>query len=141
VEVFEAGLPDHRIEQVDAVLPHLGGALGVAVLGSVVTTVFRSSVDSEVGELPTAAHRDEAHSGLAGALGVARSLAGDAGPALAEAAREAFLDGLTIAALTAAAAVTVAAISVRRLLPGDGVVNPVDERVVRTRTPEPVAGD
>jgi DHA2 family multidrug resistance protein-like MFS transporter len=119
----------------------ISAALGVAVLGSVVTTVFTSSVDSEVGELPTAAHRDEAHSGLAGALGVARGLAGDAGPALAEAAREAFLDGLTIAALTAAAAVTVAAISVRRLLPGDGVVNPVDERVVQTRTPEPVAGD
>jgi MFS transporter, DHA2 family, integral membrane protein len=120
----------------------LGGALGVAVLGSVVTTVFTSSLDPKLGELPAAADRDEAHSGLAGALGVARGLAGDAGPALADAAKAAFLDGLTIAALTAAAVVTVAAISARRLLPRDAMVPRLnDDLAAERRTPEPVAGD
>jgi Na+/melibiose symporter-like transporter len=120
----------------------LGGALGVAVLGSVVTTFFTSSLDPKLGELPAAADRDEAHSGLAGALGVARGLAGDAGPALADAAKAAFLDGLTIAALTAAAVVTVAAISARRLLPRDSKVPRLnDDLAAERRTPEPVAGD
>jgi MFS transporter, DHA2 family, multidrug resistance protein len=94
----------------------LGGALGVAVLGSVVATMFTSSLEPVLDELPPGA-RAEARAGLAGALGVARSLPGDAGPALADAARSACLDGLATAALTAAAVVAVTAVSAWRLLP------------------------
>ena len=94
----------------------LGGALGVAVLGSVVATMFTSSLDTALDGLPAGA-RDEAGAGLAGALGVARGLPGEAGPALADAARSAFLDGLATAALTAAAVVAVTAVSAWRLLP------------------------
>ena len=58
----------------------------------------------------------EAHTGLAGTLSVAGGLAGDSGRALAEAARSAFVDGLTVAAVTAAALLAVTAVSARRLL-------------------------
>ena len=93
----------------------LGGALGVAVLGSVVTSVFTSSLDPELGGLPAAA-RDEAHSGLAGAISVAGTL-GESGPSLADAARSAFVDGVTVSALTAAAVVAITALLARKLLP------------------------
>jgi MFS transporter, DHA2 family, multidrug resistance protein len=83
----------------------LGGALGIALLGSIGTAVYRSSVaDSvpvDVGTEAAAAAKDT----LAGAVG-----AGDAvPPALLEAARDAFVQGLQGAALTSAVLMAVAA--------------------------------
>ncbi len=117
----------------------LGGALGVAVLGSVLTTMFTSSLDTEVNDLPAAA-REAARSGLAGALSVARGL-GDAGPEFADAARSAYVDGLTVAALTAAIIVGIAGFSARRLLPRHTITPPSTVTAVEDPTPEPVAGD
>ncbi len=115
----------------------LGGALGVAVLGSVVTSIFASSLDSDLGGLSPAA-RDEAHSGLAGALDVAGGL-GDPGPALAGAARSAFVDGLTMAAVIAAVVVAVTAVIARRLLPRDGNESPLPGRLVTPQSGDPEA--
>ena len=117
----------------------LGGALGVAVLGSLVTTMFTSSLDPQLEALPAAA-REDAHSGLTGALQVARNL-GDTGPALADAARDAFVDGLTVAALTAAVVIAVTALCARRLLPRDVTSPRLPVVAVEVRAAELVADD
>jgi EmrB/QacA subfamily drug resistance transporter len=105
----------------------LGLALGVAVLGSVVTTHYRSSIGPALDTLPVDV-RTEAGSGLPGALQAARSLPTDAGRALAESARVAFTDGLGTAAILAAALVAATAIVATLAL----------RRSANTRTPAPV---
>jgi DHA2 family multidrug resistance protein-like MFS transporter len=71
-----------------------GGALGMAVLGSIGTAVYRH-------EIPAGAPAP-AHETLGGALAVARQLPGDAGQALTTAAREAFTSGMQAAAIAGA---------------------------------------
>ncbi|MGW1534197.1 MFS transporter [Streptomyces aureus] len=71
-----------------------GGALGMAVLGSIGTAVYRHDVPSGA---PAAARET-----LGGALAVAGRLPGDAGKALATAAREAFTNGMQAAAVAGA---------------------------------------
>ncbi|MFH9981409.1 MFS transporter [Streptomyces sp. NPDC017179] len=78
-----------------------GGALGMAVLGSIGTAIYRHRVPSSA---PAAAHET-----LGGALAVAGHLPGRAGDALATAAREAFTSGMHGAALTGAVVLLLAA--------------------------------
>jgi EmrB/QacA subfamily drug resistance transporter len=94
----------------------LGGALGVAALGSLVATQFTSSLGPALAGLP-AETRAVANTGLAGALGAARDLPGSAGAALAAAARSAFVDGFGLAVLVAAGMMLVAALGAFILLP------------------------
>jgi EmrB/QacA subfamily drug resistance transporter len=93
----------------------LGGALGVAVLGSLVTSAYTSSIGDAVSGLDEG-QRAVAESGLVGAFDVARGL-GAAGADLIGAANAAFMDGVQLAALTGAALVVVAAVAAWRLLP------------------------
>ena len=90
----------------------LGGALGVAVLGSVLTTRYGSALAPAVADLPEQA-RTVATSGLAGALRVAGDL-GAGGEGLADAARQAFLDGFGLAALVAAGLASLTAVAAAR---------------------------
>lgn len=99
----------------------LGGALGVAVLGSLVTSAYTGSLGTAVAALPEQA-RAAVESGLAGALGVAERLGGPTGEALAASARQAFVDGLSLAAVAGAIAVAVASIGAWFLLPRGQVV-------------------
>jgi len=99
----------------------LGGALGVAVLGSLVTSQYTSNLRPAVVGLPGQA-RDAALSGLAGALGVAKEIGGPAGEAIASAARSAFVDGIGLAAATGAVVVLVAAGIAWFLLPSSHVL-------------------
>jgi len=71
-----------------------GGALGMAVLGSIGTAVYRHEIPSGA---PAAAHET-----LGGALAVAQQLPGDTGRALATAAQEAFTSGMQAAAIAGA---------------------------------------
>jgi hypothetical protein len=93
----------------------LGGALGVAVLGSLLTSTYASSLGDAVSGL-SGADQAAAESGLVGAFGVAQRLGAEGG-ALVEAAKQAFVDGMGVAALTGAAVVAVAALISYRLLP------------------------
>ena len=93
----------------------LGGALGVAVLGSLVTSTYTSSISDAVSGL-SAADQAAAESGLVGAFGVAQRL-GAGGSELVHAAQQAFVDGMSVAALTGAVVVAVAAVISYRLLP------------------------
>jgi EmrB/QacA subfamily drug resistance transporter len=100
----------------------LGGALGVAVLGSLVTSTYTASLSDAVSGL-SGAQRAAAESGLVGAFGVAQQL-GAGGGALVEAAQQAFVDGIGVAALTGAAIVALAAVVSYRLLPHGPAVVP-----------------
>lgn len=94
----------------------LGGALGVAVLGSVVTSQFAAGVRSVLTGLPDdVAHLAE--SGIAGALGVGAELGGEQGGQIIETARQAFVDGLGLASLVGGVIVFVAAALSFFLLP------------------------
>jgi MFS transporter, DHA2 family, multidrug resistance protein len=79
----------------------LGGALGVAALGAVISSVYRSHMDSATTSLPAAA-RDAANESISGAYGVAEH-AGPAAPALIQHANDAFLTAMHGAAIGSAA--------------------------------------
>jgi EmrB/QacA subfamily drug resistance transporter len=117
----------------------LGGALGVAVLGSVVTSTYVGRLVPVTGSLPDTA-RAMVESGLAGALAVAEQM-GPAGGPVAAAARQAFVDGMGNAALTGAAAVAIAAVVARRLLPRPGDVPPGARPGAAGSPDEGAAGD
>jgi EmrB/QacA subfamily drug resistance transporter len=90
----------------------VGGALGVAVLGSVLASQYTGAIADTTATLPPeAAHT--AGDSLGGAVLVAQQLGGGAGAAVLDAARAAYVDGfglaLTIAAVVAAAGAAVAA--------------------------------
>lgn len=93
----------------------LGGALGVAVLGSLVLSRFQSDIAPAISALPEAA-RNVADSGLAGALAVAHQVGGDAGQQLASAARDAYLSGMGMACTIAAVITVIASAIVWRFL-------------------------
>ena len=81
----------------------LGGALGIAILGSVGAAVYRGQVIEAVpaGMSPVAA--DAARDTLGGALSVAQQLPERLGQGLVEAARIAFTDGLHLTSAVGAA--------------------------------------
>jgi DHA2 family multidrug resistance protein-like MFS transporter len=92
-----------------------GGALGMAVLGSVGTAIYRHEIPSSA---PAPARET-----LGGALAVAGRLPGRTGDALATAAREAFTTGMQGAAITGAVVLAGAAVAatatLRRTRVGD----------------------
>jgi EmrB/QacA subfamily drug resistance transporter len=92
----------------------LGGALGVAVLGSAAATMYTNRLGSTAGLAPDDAAA--ARSGLAGALRVAGRLGPD-GAVLADRATEAFRDGVLVAAMVAAGIALAASLIARRWLP------------------------
>jgi MFS transporter, DHA2 family, multidrug resistance protein len=97
----------------------LGGALGIAILGTIGTALYRDQVADgiPVGVPPDAA--DAARDTLGGAVAAAEQLPDPLAGELLDAAREAFTLGLQVAALAsaviAAATAVVAAILLRRV--------------------------
>ena len=81
----------------------IGGALGVAILGSVLSSSYDNEIKKFTDSLTTLPHQavDAIQSSLAVALQVAKKI-GPAGESLVKAAKEAFIHGLTSAALAAA---------------------------------------
>ncbi|MEU6965186.1 MFS transporter [Streptomyces chrestomyceticus] len=121
--------PPQRAGSASALLEsgsELGGALGLALLGTLGNAVYRGDIDGAVsGGLPAGA-ADTVRETLAGAAAVAGELPGRAGEALLAAARTAFLGGLHAAMLGAAAVMVLGALLAAALLRG-----------VRTEPPEP----
>ncbi|AJT67272.1 hypothetical protein T261_5655 [Streptomyces lydicus] len=111
--------PPERAGSASAVLEsgtELGGALGMAILGTVGSTQYRSGIgDALPAGLPAAA-ADAARETLAGAAAVAGQLPGRAGAALLTAARAAFVDGMHAAVLGAAGVMVCAAVLAVALL-------------------------
>ncbi|TDE09455.1 MFS transporter [Jiangella asiatica] len=100
-----------------------GGALGLAILGSVGTAVYRSGMDSDLPAGLDPAAADAARDTLAGAVAVGGELPSGAGTTLVELARAAFTDGLQATAAVSASIALVgavlAAILLRRVRAGD----------------------
>ncbi|MFF5102736.1 MFS transporter [Streptomyces sp. NPDC000134] len=89
----------------------LGAALGIALLGSVVTGVYR-------GFTGPPGTPDAAHESLGGAVESAAHLPAGTASALLDAARQSFVDGLTLAAGVGAAILLAAAVAAWFLLRG-----------------------
>ncbi|MBA3604750.1 MAG: MFS transporter [Acidimicrobiia bacterium] len=116
----------------------LGGALGVAVLGSLLASQYTSGVGGAVADLPAPA-REIAEGSLGGVQGlVARGVLPADTPLLGT-AKQAFVDGLTMASIVGAVVVAAAALVVKRYLPADrDVANVAGEQAVEGVA---VAGD
>ncbi|MFD5771633.1 MFS transporter [Streptomyces sp. NPDC127049] len=93
-----------------------GTALGVAVLGSIGTGVYRSDLAENMPAGIDGQTAEAARDTLGAALAAAEQLPGDTGAALAAAARSAFTEGLHLNATVSAALIAVAAILVAVLL-------------------------
>ncbi|MFJ4768882.1 MFS transporter [Streptomyces uncialis] len=95
----------------------VGGALGIAVLGSVLSTAYRSGIEDELTPLPEGA-RHAAGSSIEATLAVAGRMGADGGPSLAWAARDAFLDAMHVTAVWGAGIAVLGAVVTLLFLPG-----------------------
>jgi hypothetical protein len=86
----------------------MGGAVGIALIGSVLNGAYRSNVEPATGTLPPEL-AEAVRGGIGQALAVSAQL-DDRGAALTESARSAFVDGMTPALLLAAALTGAAAL-------------------------------
>ncbi|MEU9322883.1 MFS transporter [Streptomyces canus] len=94
----------------------VGGALGIAVLGSVLSTAYRNSIESHLGSVP-AGVRHTAGESIEATLGVAAKL-GPRGDALVGPANDAFLHAMHVTALCGAGVALIGAVVVALFLPG-----------------------
>ncbi|WP_461074715.1 MFS transporter [Streptomyces deserti] len=94
----------------------VGGALGIAVLGSVLSTAYRTGIQDRLGALPAGA-RHTAGESIEATLGVAAKL-GPQGRGLVAPAYDAFLHAMHVTALWGAGVAVIGAIVVALFLPG-----------------------
>ena len=95
----------------------LGGALGVALLGSVVTAAYRIGLSDVPGV--SGADMAAARETLGGAVSVAEQLPAEAGAALLSGAKTAFTDGMHLTSAIAVAIVVAAAVQAAYFLRRD----------------------
>jgi DHA2 family multidrug resistance protein-like MFS transporter len=97
----------------------LGLALGVAIIGSIGTAVYRSDVSEAIPAGIPSSTAEDAQATLGGALAAAEGLPGPLGAELVDAAREAFTHGVRLTAATSAVVAVciavLAAVFLRRL--------------------------
>lgn len=104
-----------------------GGALGIAVLGSIGTAAYRSDLDTHLpAGLPTGAAA-AAREGIAGATAAATNLPGAAAEALLTAARASFSHSMNVAALVGTIMLAVTAVAVTLVLRGTAQATSVAE--------------
>src|SRR3954447_14741307 len=99
---------------VNDVSRELGGALGIAVLGSLLNTAYRSGIEQHTAALP-AALADKARNSLGAAQAVGARLGT---PSLADHANSAFVHGFSVALAAGAATLICGAIFVALRAPG-----------------------
>ncbi|UJW34750.1 MFS transporter [Saccharothrix sp. AJ9571] len=116
-EVVLATAPPERAGAASALSEtstEFGGALGMAVLGTIGAAVYRSAVDVPAG-LPAEA-AEAARDTLGGAVAVAANLPPEVAPGFLRGAHEAFTDGMNVTMLIGAGVLLVAAALVAVLL-------------------------
>ncbi|MEU2792110.1 MFS transporter [Streptomyces sp. NPDC007100] len=97
----------------------VGGTLGVAVLGSLLSTVYRDGIEGALNSVPGLPDgaRHAAGESIEATLGLARQL-GPAGKALADQANGAFIHAMHVTALGSAGVAVLGAVVVAAFLPG-----------------------
>jgi MFS family permease len=98
----------------------VGGALGVAILGSLMSTVYRDGIKDHLGAVPAPA-RHAAGESIEATLGVADRL-GPKGQALVQPANDAFIHAMHITAVASGAVALVGAVIVMLFLPAKEAV-------------------
>lgn len=95
----------------------VGGAVGIAVLGSILNAVFRNSAEAGLPDGLTGSMREAATDSVGSALGIAAQSGQDLGLAIAQAAHAAFVDALGVAFAVGAGVALMSAVTVRVLMP------------------------
>ncbi|MFK4223236.1 MFS transporter [Streptomyces sp. NPDC019890] len=113
-----------------------GGALGMAVLGSIGTAVYRADVAHSAPEGVPADALDAVRETLGGATVVAGQLPGKLGESVLDVARDAFVHGMQLASVGAGVLLVAAAVLAATLLRGAGTEK--DSSTEEEPTPEPV---
>jgi DHA2 family multidrug resistance protein-like MFS transporter len=98
------------------VVRELGGTLGVAVLGSILSSSYGSGMDGETAGLPHGA-AEAASDSVGAAHDIGAQVGGGAGAALIDAADSAFVNAMTTTATLAAAAALIGALIALAFLP------------------------
>jgi len=94
----------------------LGGALGIAILGSIGAAVYRSELADLLPTGVPAEAAGAARDTLGGAVGAADGLPGELGSSLVEAAQDAFIQGMRVSsAIATVVAIGVAVLAVSML--------------------------
>lgn len=118
----------------------VGGTVGVAVLGSIYSSLYARALDASPAlvSLP-GAPQELARQGVAQGLAFARAAPGAVGPGVRDAVVNGFLDGLGAGCLTASAVCAVGAAAIAVLLPsrpvGDGLRADLGPVGVRSEVP------
>ncbi|WP_405819644.1 MFS transporter [Streptomyces sp. NBC_00838] len=94
----------------------VGGALGIAVLGSLLSTTYRGEIEGHLGAVPAAA-RDAAGESIEATMAVAEKL-GPAGAPLVSSANDAFLSAMHVTALGSAGVALIGTVVVALFMPG-----------------------
>ncbi len=113
----------------------VAGAIGVAVIGSVFNSAYQTNMESSVAQLPPEA-AEAAGNSIGAALQIAAQLPGQAGEALALAARQSFVDAAGVAIWIPVAVGFVTAFVVLRFLPPQHL--PAAEEPGAHKSPAPV---
>jgi DHA2 family multidrug resistance protein-like MFS transporter len=112
----------------------LGGALGIAVLGSIGTAIYRNDMATRLPEGVPAAAAESAQDTLGGAVSVAARLPDELGDTLLDVAQAAFTRGLRVTTAIAAVVAVAVAILAAAMLRG---VRGRSERLPGAIAPEP----
>jgi hypothetical protein len=104
----------------------VGGAIGIALLGTLLNSGYRSGLGNVADALPA-----EAADAVNDNVGAALSVAGDGpeGEVLAQTARDAFVDGMRLSLLVGALILVVAGGIVARFFPREEAVSEVEATV------------
>ncbi len=115
-EVVVGSVPAERAGSASALsetCSELGGALGIAILGSIGTAAYRADISVPPG-IPGA---DATREGLPGAVAAAAHLPGELGTTLIAAARDSFSHSMNVVAIVGAAVLVATAVLVTVLAP------------------------
>jgi len=118
-ESIMASLPREKAGVGSAVsntIRQLGGALGVAALGAILSSVYRDHLGNATDGLPAGA-ANAAHESISGAYAVAEK-AGAAGPALIQSANDSFLTAMHYASIGSVIVALLGAVVALLWLPG-----------------------
>ncbi|WEX11235.1 MFS transporter [Chelativorans sp. AA-79] len=115
----------------------LGGALGVAVLGSVVTALYRRTMEADALTGVPAPMAEAARDTLGGALAVATELPATLGGTFLSTARDAFTGGLVLTSLASALIAFLTAVLILGIFRGSGTPDTED----RTEKPVPAPAE